>query len=425
MTALSRSGATIRGFLSAFKAVFLTAVALMLSSYVTATAQDAQSEPMKVGVVMPLTGINAVFGHNSIAGIEYAAQRIRDGGGKIGGVDGRGLELVIVDSTSEPAGAAAAAERLISEHKVSAILGAFVSSLTLSIAQVTERNGVPFVTHSWSDPITEQGMRNVFRIGPKASEAGAALLDMALEVSKTVGQPMETIAILYEDTAYGSTNAEGLRAHAETLDIEVVMNEPYPAGISDVTALIQKLKRSGADAVFPMSYLEDSVLIVRGMEREGIRQEIPIFGAAAGYIIDSFRSALGDLSDGVLSLSPGSWDLLPEEIWSGYEKANNTWMVHEAGLYGLGLEVIVAASNDAESLDPAEIRDAIAGITYDQGLAAMLPAGTVSFDETGQMKDFRLLLVQWKDGKPHTVLPAENATIPLTWRGEEYDLGAE
>src|SRR5690606_7730869 len=131
---------------------------------------------------------------------------------------------------------------------------------------------------------------------------GVALLDMALEVSKTVGQPMESIAILYEDTAYGSTNAEGLNAHAKKLGIKVVMNEPYPAGISDVTSLIQKLKRSGADVVFPMSYLEDSVLIVRGMEREGIRQEIPIFGAAAGYIIDSFRTALGPLSDGVLSL---------------------------------------------------------------------------------------------------------------------------
>jgi len=413
-------GDGLRGLWRVTCAIFVFSLFFVQSPVASA---QASKDTMKIGVVMPLSGINAVFGQNSIMGIKTAAERINASNATVGGVPGKKIELVIVDSTSEPVGAAAAAERLISEQKVSALLGAFVSSLTLSIAQVAERHGIPLITHSWSDMITERGLKNVFRIGPKASEAGVALLDMALEVSKTVGQPMESIAILYEDTAYGSTNAEGLNAHAKKLGIKVVMNEPYPAGISDVTSLIQKLKRSGADVVFPMSYLEDSVLIVRGMEREGIRQEIPIFGAAAGYIIDSFRTALGPLSDGVLSLSPGSWDLLPEKIWKDYEKANGTWMVHEAGLYGLGLEVIVAASNAAKTTEPAALRDAISGIRYSDSLAAMIPVGTVEFDKTGQMKNFHVVLVQWQDGKPRTILPKDKATTSLIWRGKRYDLG--
>lgn len=413
-------GDGLRSFWRVTCAIFVFSLFLVQSQVAGA---QASNDTMKIGVVMPLSGINAVFGQNSIMGIKTAADRINASNASVGGVPGKKIELVIVDSTSEPVGAAAAAERLISEQKVSALLGAFVSSLTLSIAQVAERHGIPLITHSWSDMITERGLKNVFRIGPKASEAGVALLDMALEVSKTVGQPMEKIAILYEDTAYGSTNAEGLNAHAKKLGIKVVLNEPYPAGISDVTSLIQKLKRSGADVVFPMSYLEDSVLIVRGMEREGIRQEIPIFGAAAGYIIDSFRTALGPLSDGVLSLSPGSWDLLSEKIWKDYEKTNKTWMVHEAGLYGLGLEVIVAASNAAKTTDPAALRDAISGIRYSDSLAAMIPVGTVEFDKTGQMKNFQVVLVQWQDGKPRTILPKDKATTSLIWRGKRYDLG--
>src|SRR5690606_29685274 len=116
--------------------------------------------------------------------------------------------------------------------------------------------------------------------------------------------------IMYEDTAYGTSQAGGLRAAAEANGIEVVMDEAYPLGITDVSPLINQLRRTEAQAVFPVSYLNDSLLIIRNMRQQGIN--LPTIGGAAGYIIPDFRNGLGDLADDVLSISPAAYDQAPE-----------------------------------------------------------------------------------------------------------------
>ncbi len=95
---------------------------------------------------------------------------------------------------------------------------------------------------------------------------------------------------MFEDTAYGTSQAGGLRAGAKAAGIEIVMDEGYPLGITDVTPLINKLRASNAQAVFPVSYLNDSLQIVRGMRQQKL--EIPTIGGAAGYIIPTSRRAL-------------------------------------------------------------------------------------------------------------------------------------
>ena len=92
---------------------------------------------------------------------------------------------------------------------------------------------------------------------------------------------------MYEDTAYGTAQANGLRAGAKAANVEIVMDDAYPLGITDTTPLINKLRGSGAQAVFPVSYLNDSLLIIRTMRQQQLT--IPAIGGAAGYVIPDFE----------------------------------------------------------------------------------------------------------------------------------------
>jgi len=95
---------------------------------------------------------------------------------------------------------------------------------------------------------------------------------------------------------------DSLGRAAKDANIDVVMDQPYPLGINDAAPLIDKLRASGAQAAFPLSYLNDSLFIVRSMRQQHI--SVPVIGGAAGYIIPDFEKGLAEFADDVLSISP-------------------------------------------------------------------------------------------------------------------------
>ena len=209
---------------------------------------QAQGKPVNVGVILPLSGANAQFGINSRQGIELVAGELNAAGG-IAGLGGAKLNVIYADSTSTPSNAATVAQRMIAENECCAIIGAFASSLTLAISEVTERRGVPLITMSYSDQITGRGFKNVFQVTAKGSVIGKAQFDLAVDLA---GGPSKVnkVAIMFEDTAYGTSTASGIRAAAKAAGAEIVMDEAYPLGITDVTPLVNKLRASKAQMIF-------------------------------------------------------------------------------------------------------------------------------------------------------------------------------
>ena len=166
-------------------------------------------------------------------------------------------------SQSRATTAPTVAQRLIAQNELTAVLGAFASSLTLAISEVTARADIPFLTQAFADEITGRGLESVFQVTAKASVIGRAQVNYTLAIAEAAGSKIDKIAIMYEDTAYGVAQTRGLRRAAKDANIEVVMDEPYPLGIDDATPLINKLRASDAQAVFPLSYLNDSLFIIR------------------------------------------------------------------------------------------------------------------------------------------------------------------
>ena len=378
-------------------------------------AAGAQPKQVNVGVILPLSGANAQFGINSRNGIELVADEINAAGG-IKSLGGAKVNLIVADGTSTPTTAASVAQRLISQNEVVAILGAFASSLTIAIAEVTERRGIPLLTMSFADQITGRGFKNIFQVVSKASVIGRAQFDYAVAIARAAGEDVKRAAVLYEDTAYGTSQATGLRAAAKEANIELVMDDAYPLGITDVTPLITRLRSSGAQMVFPVSYLNDSLLIIRTMAQQQIG--LPAIDGAAGYVIPDFTKGLGDLAEGVLSISPANYDSTPE-LTARFRKRFGYFMVHEALEHAVCLGVLAEALEAAGKTDTAVLRDTLHANTFTKGWsAAMTPTG-VKFDQTGLNTMASPVMVQWQKGELATVWPKSLAKAPAMWKGKK------
>ncbi len=371
----------------------------------------AQPKAVNVGVILPLSGANAQFGINSRQGIELVADEINAAGG-LKGLGGAKINLVIADSTSTPNNAATVAQRLIAENECCAILGAFASSLTLAISEVTERRGVPLITMSYSDQLTGRGFKNVFQVTPKGSVIGKAQFNFAADLSGGTSK-VNKVAILYEDTAFGTSTAAGLRAAAKDANVEIVMDEAYPLGITDVTPLVNKLRASKAQIVFPVSYLNDSLLIVRALRQQKIN--IPIVGGSAGYVIPDFAKALGDYADGVLSICSANYDLDTAST-ERYRKRFNAFMVHEAVEHAVSLDVLAQSINAAKSAKTEDITRTLRSMTFTEGWAKTMTNGKIKFDDTGLNIHAEPVMVQWQKNELATVWPQKFAKAKVISR---------
>lgn len=355
---------------------------------------------INVGVILPLSGANAQFGINSRQGLELAADEINAAGG-IKALGGAKLKLIIADATSQPTTAATVAQRLITQNRCVALIGAYASSLTLAVSEVTERRGIPLLTMSFSDVLTERGFKHIFQVVSKGSVLGRAQYDYAASVVAGASD-IKKIALLYEDTAYGTSQAVGVRNAAKAAGAQIVLDEAYPLGITDVTPLISKLRASDAQIVFPISYLNDSLLIIRVMRQQ--RLTVPIVGGAAGYVIPDFAKALGQYSQAVLSIAPANYDQAPEYT-ERYRKRFGTFMPHEALEHAVCAGVLAQALEVAASDKPEAVSKALRAQKYDQGWAGVMSGGGVHFDANGLNTLAQPIMVQWQNNELVSVWP--------------------
>jgi len=371
-----------------------------------------QPAAVNIGVIQPLSGANAQFGINSRNGIELVADAINATGG-IKALGGAKINLVVADATSNPAAAAVAAQRLITQSELTAIIGAFGSSLALAISEVAARADIPLLTDSFADEITGRGLESVFQVTPKASVTGRAQVNYTLAMAEAAGNKIGKLAIIYEDTAYGTAQSRGLRRAAKDANVDVVMDESYPFGITDAAPLISKLRTSGAQAVFPVSYLNDSLFIIRTMRQQRIT--IPAIGGAAGYVIPDFEKGLGEFAEGVLSISPTNYDLAPV-LTDPFRKRFGYFMVHEAIEHAVALDVLVQAIERAKSTEPKAVTQALhGGGRFEDGWAKAMPGGVVQFDQAGLNTLSVPIMVQWRNKELVTVWPKDFAKASPVW----------
>lgn len=391
----------------------LTVIACVSVGLLAGGAGMAQSYPSQVtiGVLLPLTGGNAQAGQNSLRGIQLVADNLNASGG-IKSMNGATIHLVVRDSTSDPSSAIAAMQQLITSSHPLAIIGAYASSLTLAASPVSERAEIPLLTTSFADDLTKRGFKYIFRIPPPASEVGGSQMTYAVNVAKSVGKPLQKVAIIYENDAYGSSQAQGLQAQAKSLGLSVVLFQGYDKAITNATPLVQKIRDADPDALFPVSYLSDGVQIIRGLKSADVG--VPVFAGVGGFVEPDFESSLGALVNGVFTADVSSPDAYGD-FGQQYDKRYGTFMPQEAHDNGVLLAIVAAALEAHPTTSSADLGSTLHTMDFTTGLAAQMPGGHVKFDDTGANVPAKPVLAQWQDSNLVTVWPASEAKHSPVW----------
>ncbi len=390
----------------------LAAAAVLLLS--APRSLGAEPPPIVVGALFPLTGTIATGGQTSAQGVQLAVDEINASGG-IKSMGGAKIKLALADSTSDPAAAADATARLIDDQHPIAIVGSYASGLSITVSQAAERRGIPFVTMSFSDELTSRGFKNVFQITPKASVIGTDTLQYASQLAQRAGQKLNDIAIVYENTPYGTAQATGLKKEADKEHVNVVLFEEYPQGLTDATPLVQKIVAAKPQVIFPMSLYTDAVLLIRGLAQRNYK--VQMVGGSGGFVIPAFYQAAGALSNGVMSMNSSNYD-----TYGAFEKQYfakyKTFAPHEAYENGVCMFVIAAALEASKATTSDALRPAIAALNVKGGPFAGMPGGGIKFDATGLNVLAYPIMVQWNDAQLVTIWPQAKGTAGATWAGK-------
>jgi branched-chain amino acid transport system substrate-binding protein len=365
---------------------------------------DKKVDTVHLGAILPLTGSTAQNGNNSLHGIELAVQQINDAGG-IKSMGGAKIELSTADATSDAAKAASAATQFLTKGTPPlAIVGAYASGLTITVARVTERAKVPLLSTGFADELTHQGYKYFFQLPAASSKMGTAQFEYALDIAKKSDATVDNVAIVYANNAYGETQAKSLKAKADASGKKVVLFEGYSPNITDAGPIVAKVMAAKADAIFSIAYVPDSVLLMRGLKSQG--SDVPIFGGTGGYITPDFVKALGDQVNDVFSVTTSNPDGYGD-IGEAYLKKYGEFMPQEAHDNAAAVFIFAQALEEHPTTDSTDLAKYLHQGKFDQGAAGSMPGGFVKFDETGVNVNAEPVMVQWQDKNLIGVWPKE------------------
>jgi len=364
------------------------------------------ADPVNIGGLYPSTGSMAQIGQGCVAAAKLAVEMVNDAGG-IKSLGGAKLNLIISDVQSDTTVTRTETDRLISGNKLSAIHGCFASALTLIASEVAERAKVAIITGSSTDQLNK-GRTYTFTPFARASQFAKAQLQMAKLVSDK-----PKVAVIFENTAFGTSTSNGLRELAPGEGVEIVLFEPYSAGFTDASPLINKVKASGANALFSVSYLNDLILIVRTVKQVGLN--VAINGGSGGFVIPDFYKNVGKLAEGLQGVAHWNHDMdaNAQKVNVEYQKRTGEFLFEYAGGLVAQTFMLADALERAASTDPQKVRDALATLDVSSGYAAMCPGGKVKFGPDGKNIYAHPVGVQWQNGDLASVFPKEDARAPL------------
>jgi branched-chain amino acid transport system substrate-binding protein len=380
--------------------------AMAATAFGAVPLRSVAAEPVSIGALYPVTGSMAQIGQGCVNAAKLAAEMVNDAGG-IKSLGGAKLNLIVSDVQSDTTVTRTETDRLISGNKLSAIHGCFASALTLIASEVAERAKVPLLTGSSTDQLNK-GRHYTFTPFARASQFAQAQLQMSKLVSDK-----PKVAVIFENTAFGTSTSNGLREQAPGEGVEIVMFEPYSAGFADAGPLINKVKASGADMLFSVSYLNDLVLIVKTIKQTGLK--IALNGGSGGFVIPDFYKNVGPLAEGLLGVAHWNHDsdANAQKVNDEYKKRHGEFLFEYAGGLVAQTFMIADALERAASTDPQKVRDAIAALDVSSGYAAMGPGGKVKFGPDGKNIYAHPVGVQWQHGDLASVFPKDDARAPL------------
>lgn len=356
-----------------FTLLGVAAVALLVASC-------GGEKTLKIGVAGPLTGKDAVFGAQLKNGAEQAIEDIN----ATGGINGQRIELVIGDDAADPKQGRSVANSFVGEG-VSFVIGHFNSGVTEPASDVYAENGMLMITPGSTNPrITDRGLWNVFRTCGRDDQQGKVAGDYI--ATRFAGK---RIAITHDKTTYGKGLADETKKAMNAGGVTEVLYEGINAGERDFTALVSKIKASGADVVYWGGVHTEGGSILRQMRAAGVEA---VMMGGDGIATNEFAALGGPGTEGTLmTFGPDPQKRAEAQAVLAKFAARN-FKPEAYTLYSYAsVQVIAAAAKAASSLDPQTVA---AELKSGKNWSTVI--GDLSFDAKGDVTRIDYVMYTWK-----------------------------
>jgi len=362
-------------------------------------------EPIKIGVLTPLSGTYAPIGQQVRWGLELATKEVN----QAGGVLGRQLKLIFEDSEANPAVATQKAEKLFQVEQVDFLTGTVNSGATLAVGQVAERNDrLMATTVSFSDAITgDKCSPNVFRVNAAANMQASALAAWI-----AAAKPNAKIFYLGPDYEMGRSTVAAFKAKAEAIGATAVGEVYAPLGSKDYSQYFGQIRAAQPQVLYTSVAGNDTVRLLTQLDEYGMLSRLQVTGAS-GTVTTQNIGALGKAAEGYVT-GAGYSPLIdtPEnkKFVEAFKAANKIDPdLYGADSYGL-IYLYKAAVEKAQSVETGKLRQAMSGIEWNT------PQGEKTMRAADHQALMNMYALQVKGGefKILSAIPAEKAIGPVT-----------
>ena len=403
------------------RTVVSAGIAAMSGAALFSTQAWSQAKEIKVALIAPISGPWARPGQLMQMGAQMAIEEINAAGG-IKSQGGAKLKLIIADAGDSAEKAKNAAQRLIAqEPDLMGGTGAWLSSFTLAVTEVTERAQIPWLTLSYADSITDRGFKYVFQTSPVASSQSMGSIPVLMDIAKgATGKVPATVGIIGDNTASPVFFLKPLREGGLTkMGLKTIMDETFTPPLSDATPLIQKVRNNRPDMLlFITTTVSDLKLGLEKMNEFRLgKGVVPVIanGAHMGAP-EVLKNVPADLLEGLI-FSVDNWNLKGHEaINESFKKrTNEPWITQDAiTAYG-DMWILKEALERAKVADKVKVAEEIRKMDIKDGPAGTVFPGGVKFDEKGRRMNAPLVMVQWQKSVPVTISPPDRALGKVLW----------
>ncbi|MGB8999880.1 MAG: branched-chain amino acid ABC transporter substrate-binding protein [Pseudolabrys sp.] len=347
---------------------------------IAVAAAGTASAQVKFGVGGPITGPSAATGAQMKNGVDQAAADIN----AAGGILGQKISVSYGDDVSDPKQGVSVANKFAADG-VKFVIGHYNSGVTIPSSEVYQENGILQITPASTNPtVTERKMWNIFRVCGRDDQQGPVAGEYIVKHFKG-----KKIAIVHDKTTYGKGLADETKKTISKAGMKEVLYEGVNTGEKDYSALVSKIKQSGADLIYWGGLYTEGGLIVRQMRDQGVKA--PLMGGD-GITSDEFASIGGPGVEGSLMTygpdprnKPDAKKVVEEFRAKKFEPEAYT-------LYSYaGVQIIKQAAEAAKSLDPKKIAEKM-----HSGMQFKTVLGDVSYDKKGDITKLDYVMYIWK-----------------------------
>ena len=405
----------------------LLVVILAVVPMMTAFAQDeraceagvvSEDAPVvRIGAAVSDTGKYAREGGDTRNGYNIWLDWVNNeyGGIDIGGECHR-AEIIFYDDESDSDTVSVLTEQLIFEDEVSVILGPYSSGLTQVASVITERENIIMVEgNGASETLFERGFQNLFAVLTPAGNYTQSGIELA------AANGAQTAVVVYEDTAFPTSVAEGAQRWLEENGIEILAVESYPLDVTDVTAMFTRFRDLDPDLVVGGGHFNDAVLFVTTAQELGWTPDAMLI--TVGPSNPTFVEEMGDVAEWVLGATQWESTMPYEDEWFGsaadyavrYTEAYGIHPSYQAAESTAAALVLHLAIEDAGSLETEAIRESL------NNMNIVTFYGPINFDDTGKNAGKPMATIQIQNGEILVVAPEAGAVVDVVYPMPGWD----